>query len=131
MQSLVEKCFLIDGNDCFPVPSRIVSISPSQGAKLGCTVTLICIATGRPTPRVMWKKNDRVLLEGQSSVNITISNILQANGGVYECFATNILANDMEITTINIEGKNVKVLYDEYINIMPLVKMESLDKNFY
>lgn len=69
-------------------------------------MTLICIATGRPTPRVMWKKNGHVLLEGQSSVNITISNILQANGGVYECLATNILANDMETTAINIEGEN-------------------------
>lgn len=69
-------------------------------------MTLICIATGRPTPRVMWKKNGRVLLEGQSSVNITISNILQANGGVYECLATNTLANDMETTAINIEGEN-------------------------
>lgn len=69
-------------------------------------MTLICIATGRPIPQVTWKKNGRVLLEGQSSVNITISNILQANGGVYECLATNILANDMATTEINIEGEN-------------------------
>ena len=93
-------------------------------------MTLICVATGRPTPRVMWKKNARVLLEGRSSVNITIPNILQADGGVYECLATNILANDMETTAINIEGKKI-VLYDEYIKIMLLFSMESPDKNFY
>ena len=93
-------------------------------------MTLICVATGRPTPRVMWKKNARVLLEGQSSVNITIPNILQENGGVYECLATNKLANDVETTAINIEGKKI-VLYDEYINIMLLFNMESPDKNFY
>ena len=43
--------------------------------------------------------------------------------------ATNILANDMATTVINIEGKKI-VLYDEYIKIMLLFNMNPLTRTF-
>ena len=85
-------------------------ISPSQRANLGDKVTLSCTATGRPTPRVVWKKNGQVLLEKETTANLTISSISQADGGIYECSAINIVANDTRTTAINIEGKNIHFL---------------------
>lgn len=89
---------------CFPVPPKILWISPNQTAELGNDVTLACTAIGRPTPRAVWKKNGRILLDSQSTGNITIFNITQADGGSYECSVFNIVANDTRTTVLNIVG---------------------------
>ena len=90
------------------VKSRIVWISPEQKADLGGNATLRCVATGRPTPRVVWKKDGRVLLEGQETANITIDSISREDGGSYECWAINSLANETRTTAINVEGWNIQ-----------------------
>ena len=92
----------------FPAKSTIVWISPEQKADLGDNATLRCVATGRPTPRVVWKKDGRVLLEGQETVSITIDSISREDGGSYECWAVNSLANETRTTAINVEGLNIQ-----------------------
>ena len=92
----------------FPAKSRIVWISPEQEADLGDNATLRCVATGRPTPRVVWKKDGRVLLEGQETASITIDSISRGDGGSYECWAINSLANETRTTAINVEGLNIQ-----------------------
>ncbi|KAJ7371578.1 hypothetical protein OS493_024253 [Desmophyllum pertusum] len=86
------------------VPPRILWISPNQTAELGTGVTLTCTVIGRPTPRIVWKKNGTVLLDSQSTGNITIFNITQADGGSYECSVFNIVANDTRTTVLNVVG---------------------------
>ncbi|KAL9964706.1 hypothetical protein ACROYT_G028382 [Oculina patagonica] len=86
------------------VPPRILWISPNQTAELGNEVTLSCIVTGLPTPRVVWKKDNKVLLDSQSTRNITLHNISPADGGSYECSAINIVANDTKTTVLNVIG---------------------------
>lgn len=94
----------------FSVKSKIVWISPAQTAELGGHVTLGCAATGRPTPRVVWKKDGHVLLEGVASANITIFSLTSADGGSYDCSAINIVANDTQTTAVNVKGKKAQVL---------------------
>lgn len=86
------------------VPPRILWISPNQTAELGKEVTLVCRVIGRPTPRVVWKKNGRVLQDSPSTSNITLVNISPADGGSYECSAINIVANDTRTTLLNVVG---------------------------
>ena len=71
-------------------------------------MTLGCAATGRPTPRVVWKKDGHVLLEGLASANITIFSLTSADGGSYDCSAVNIVANDTQTTAVNVKGKKKK-----------------------
>ena len=86
------------------VAPTIPWISPNQTAELGNDVTLACIVTGRPTPRVVWKKDNRVLQDSQSTGNITLVNISPADGGSYECSANNIAANDTRTTVLKVIG---------------------------
>ena len=86
------------------VSPRILWISPNQTAELGNDVTLACVVTGLPTPRVVWKKDNKVLLDSQSARNITLVNISPADGGSYECSAINIVANDTRTTVLNVIG---------------------------
>ena len=88
----------------FSVPSRIVWISTNQTADLGGKVTLGCTATGRPSPRVVWKRNGRIVLENYATANLTISSISPADRGIYECSAINTVVNDTKSIVVNVEG---------------------------
>lgn len=92
-------------------------ISPHQKADLGSNVTLGCTATGRPTPRVVWKHNGRVLLERPATANITVFSISREDGGSYECSAINIVASDTKTTAINVEGNNIHLTQVESCTI--------------
>lgn len=87
-----------------PVPPKIVWISRSREAEHGSNVTLGCIATGLPTPRVVWKKDGRILLESHMTANITLFNISEVDGGNYVCSAINSVENDTKTTAIHVEG---------------------------
>ena len=87
-----------------PVAPRILWISSNQTVELGNDVTLACIVTGLPTPRVVWKKDNKVLQDSQSTGNITLVNISPADAGSYECSAINIVANDTRTTVLKVIG---------------------------
>ena len=87
-----------------PVPPRILWISPNETVELGKEVTLVCKVTGRPTPRVLWKKNGVVLQESVSTGNFTIVSISPADSGNYECSAINIVTNVTKTTQLNVIG---------------------------
>lgn len=88
----------------FSVPPSILWISPNHTTELGNDVMLVCTVIGRPTPRVVWKKDGRVLQDSQSAGNITLVNISPEDGGNYECSAINIVANDTRTTLLNVVG---------------------------
>ncbi|CAH1981384.1 unnamed protein product [Acanthoscelides obtectus] len=57
--------------------------------KEGDTATLVCNATGHPTPEVMWyrgREGERLGIKGQM---LTIPNLTFKNGGLYRCLADN------------------------------------------
>ena len=87
-----------------PAPPRILWISPNETVELGKEVTLVCKVTGRPTPRVLWKKNGVVLQESVSTGNFTIVSISPADSGNYECSAINIVTNVTKTTQLNVIG---------------------------
>ena len=71
----------------------------------GDNVTLVCKATGQPTPVVTWRKAFGHVLQANAVVagwNMTIRNITKAGGGAYACSAENILSVDSAVALVTV-----------------------------
>ena len=69
----------------------------------GQHVSLLCKATGQPTPTVTWQKAFGHLPKGKSAVvngNLTILNIAKSDGGDYACSARNLLGHDSAVAQV-------------------------------
>ncbi|KAM3923347.1 opioid-binding protein/cell adhesion molecule homolog isoform 1-T1 [Leptodactylus fuscus] len=75
------------------VPPEILHISPNITVNEGSTVTLRCLATGRPEPAVTWKhysgKSHRFVSDDEY---VEITGITREQSGQYECSAANEVA---------------------------------------
>ncbi|XP_050417092.2 protein turtle homolog B isoform X3 [Patella vulgata] len=72
----------------------------------GETVSMLCKASGNPTPVVSWKKSkgqfersDRIQI---NAGNLTIRNLVKEDHGFYECMATNDIATIVAVTEVRI-----------------------------
>ena len=64
----------------------------------GQNVTLVCQATGQPTPTVTWRKAvGHMSMERSRVLNgrLEITNVTKTDGGDYICSAKNILNEDL------------------------------------
>ncbi|KAJ7376491.1 hypothetical protein OS493_034227 [Desmophyllum pertusum] len=69
----------------------------------GHNVSLVCQATGQPTPTVTWRKLYGHLSKGRSRVvdgKLDITNVTKTDGGDYVCSAINILNQDSAFTQV-------------------------------
>ncbi|CAF0853285.1 unnamed protein product [Adineta steineri] len=75
----------------------------------GKNVVLPCESFGIPTPKVYWRKRDRILTSGRYSVskdgNLTIRDVTISDNGIYICNATNKFGSAVRNTTLNIKKK--------------------------
>ncbi|XP_015193182.1 opioid-binding protein/cell adhesion molecule isoform X2 [Lepisosteus oculatus] len=92
------------------VPPKIVNISSDITVNEGSTITLMCLAIGRPEPTVMWK---HLSMRGQRFVNegeyLEITEISKDQSGVYECSSSN------DVSAPDIRTVRVTVNYPPYI----------------
>ena len=68
-------------------------------------MTLVCQASGQPTPTVTWQKAFSPLPWKKTTVvngTLTISNIEKADGGAYACVATNLLGEDSAVAQVTV-----------------------------
>ncbi|XP_068096527.1 opioid-binding protein/cell adhesion molecule homolog [Hyperolius riggenbachi] len=93
------------------VPPQIVNISSNISVNEGSTVTLRCLATGRPEPAVTWKhyrgKSHRFVSDDEY---LEITAISREQSGQYECSAAN------EVSTPAVRRVMVTVNYPPYIS---------------
>ena len=71
-------------------------------------MSLVCQATGQPTPAVTWRKAFSQLPKQKTAVvdgNLTILNITKADGGTYACAVKNLLGEDSAVAQIMVLGK--------------------------
>ena len=68
-------------------------------------MSLLCKATGQPTPTVTWRKalshvpkDNTAMSEG----NLTILSVTKANGGAYACSAKNLLGQDSAVALLTV-----------------------------
>merc|ERR1711915_937139 len=82
------------------VPPHIDYLKTSQDVVEGENVTLVCSASGHPTPRITWRREDRENIvrqpgrdkkgaEKYEGGNLTISKVGRAQMGAYLCIANN------------------------------------------
>ena len=69
---------------CFAVPPTITEISGHQTVTEGGSVTLKCLADGKPMPNIVWTR-----LSDYSVVSMTLTDIRRQDAGNYRCTANN------------------------------------------
>ena len=72
---------------------------------------LSCTVNGKPSPRVIWKKNGVILQNSTQNTKYTISNAKLVDGGAYECNAVSPAGKDSKTTYLTVLGKRRLKLY--------------------
>ena len=68
-------------------------------------MTLVCKATGQPTPTVMWRKAFGHVSKANIVVvgwNMTILSVTKADGGAYACSVKNLLSQDSAVALVTV-----------------------------
>ena len=87
-----------------------VSLSATITATQGNPLSLDCNPIGQPSPSVTWYK-DNIQLVPNSRISIdsedqlVFSSVISADGGSYQCEATNSAGMDSAATTLTVLGK--------------------------
>ncbi|KAH3844592.1 uncharacterized protein LOC127872819 [Dreissena polymorpha] len=76
---------------CSKAPERIESLR-NQSVSIGSVVSIVCNATGDPSPTFWWYKDDE-LLENFNEMILTIANATPEDAAKYYCVAGNLVAN--------------------------------------
>ncbi|XP_032328426.1 opioid-binding protein/cell adhesion molecule isoform X2 [Camelus ferus] len=94
------------------VPPQIMNISSDVTVNEGSSVTLLCLAIGRPEPTVTWRHLS--VEEGQGFVSedeyLEISDIKRDQSGDYECSALN------DVAAPDVRKVKITVNYPPYIS---------------
>ncbi|XP_033620324.1 opioid-binding protein/cell adhesion molecule isoform X2 [Fukomys damarensis] len=93
------------------VPPQIMNISSDVTVNEGSSVTLLCLAIGRPEPTVTWR---HLSVKGQGFVSedeyLEISDIKRDQSGEYECSALN------DVAAPDVRKVKITVNYPPYIS---------------
>ena len=103
---------------CIAVATVIVTSPQTQNVTAGQSFMLTCNATGYPVPSIEWRLNGSsyiiddpsittiTLTEGlrSSSSNITVTDAMTNDTGLYECVATNVVNNDTQDANVTIQS---------------------------
>ena len=86
--------------------AAIITQKPSSViVEEGQNVTLICKATGQPTPTVMWRKAFGHVSKANIVVagwNMTILSVTKADGGAYACSVKNLLNEESAVALVTV-----------------------------
>jgi len=84
----------------------VISQKPSSVIiEEGQNLSLVCKATGQPTPTVTWRKAFSQLPKEKTTVvagNLNIVNIVKADGGTYECAVKNLLGAGSAVAQVTV-----------------------------
>ena len=100
------------------VAAVIITGPQTQNVTAGLSFTLTCNATGYPIPSIEWTLNGTSYTIRNSSVttitvteglrsntsDITVTNAMTDDTGVYECIATNRVGTDMQNATVTVQS---------------------------
>ena len=99
------------------VPPTIEVTKSKYISTIGSSVTLTCRITnhGRPVADFAWKRNGMWLPNDSVSVNsthfsLTLSNLTDADAGIYRCAAQGVLTTPIENVNLIIRGTLLMIL---------------------
>ena len=74
------------------------------------TASLLCSASGNPTPQVAWSRENGVLPSSRTTVTaeglMQIDNARLEDAGKYKCVARNILGRKEEVASLVVQSKH-------------------------
>ena len=83
----------IQGNNVFcSTPPVMIEPLPNTTLELGDTLEIVCNATGDPSPTFRWYKDDDIM-EGYTSMVLSVPDITGNGTGRYHCLADNLVAS--------------------------------------
>ncbi|XP_056894551.1 vascular endothelial growth factor receptor 2 isoform X2 [Takifugu flavidus] len=94
--------------------AQILNNLTDQRVNLSAIVTLHCDAAGRPSPTVLWTKNNQTVVEGSGVIlshnnrTLTIQRVKKEDSGRYTCTACNRRGCDSSQAFLTTEGAEVK-----------------------
>ena len=71
------------------------------------TQELTCDSTGKPKPRVTWKKGNRIIKQGRQRVQLAFSPVTYRDEGRYTCIAENAGGRKIKEVKINVLCKHL------------------------
>ena len=100
------------------VATVIVTSPETQNVTAGQSFMLICNATGYPIPSIEWRLNETSYMIRNSSIttitltgglrsntsNITVTNAVTNDTGIYECVATNVVNTDTQDANVTVQS---------------------------
>ena len=100
------------------VATVIVTSPETQNVTAGQSFMLICNATGYPVPSIEWRLNETSYMIRDSSIttitltgglrsntsNITVTNAVTNDTGIYECVATNVVNTDTQDANVTVQS---------------------------
>ena len=78
--------------------------------EIGQTIALVCRASGRPKPDIVWKRHDRTIPCSEMRDDrcyLEIFNMTAADFGLYRCVAENLLGREEWIYTVVSRGESL------------------------
>ena len=103
---------------CIAVATVIVTSPQTQNVTAGQSFMLICNATGYPVPSIVWRLNGTSYMISDSSIttitltgglrsntsNITVTNAMTNDTGIYQCVATNVVNTDTQDANVTVQS---------------------------
>ena len=97
----------------------IVTSPETQNVTAGQSFTLICNATGYPVPSIEWTLNGTSYMISNSTIttitltgglrsntsNITVTDAMTNDTGIYECVATNVVNTVTQDATVTVQSQ--------------------------
>jgi len=115
LKNLTKPHHIIECQGCvtvivslFSVPVKLIDVSRDQTVLKGSNMTLVCEATGKPTPKITLT---RVLDDGSDGEILlrrptwNFPNINRAASGTYRCTATNEYETVSQVFKVNVTCK--------------------------
>ncbi|XP_063064613.1 hemicentin-2-like [Engraulis encrasicolus] len=99
---------------------RMLNVTGNVTAKAGDKLMLACRANANPTPSYQWKHNGAALAN-QKSNTLQLDAIGEANGGVYECTATNTQGEGSARITVTVETQESGTTLPSIVQQMELL----------
>ena len=103
---------------CIAVATVIVTSPQTQNVTAGESFMLICNATGYPVPIIVWRLNGTSYMISDPSIttitltgglrsntnNITVTDAMTNDTGIYECVATNVVNTDTQDANVTVQS---------------------------
>ena len=87
------------------MPPLIIDMTASRPVVKGENIKLLCLASGLPTPSVVWRRLNVELKEGHPYAVLGLNNVTTTDQGIYRCTANNSQGQKSDTMNLTVVGR--------------------------